>query len=417
MIQALAVKTEDLSLDEVIEKYPEIPRLIVIKTDVQRRGVHYTDAALTAVDETLHQTGGTHIFGTRDGILTQRPESLLLRDGTSIITTPTPLEDGPYMVDLREGKLVLVDNGETIEEVEYWHKPAYYDKRTSSGIIMQHVVSARPQRLYIMAERFCHFWKNGHGCKFCDIVNNLKQQRAEIGLPTRIKPADVTETIEEALREPGRFSAVCLTSGSNPNGAEPFDKEVQYYIDLLKAIGEAFAAPKFPSQLISTAFTEKQLEKLYTETGLLSYTADIEVLDEAAFNWICPGKAEWIGYREWKRRLVRAVNVFGRGMVNSCIVAGAETAKPHGFASEDEALRATLSDAESLAEHGVGTVFTVWIPRPGSFFGGQKNPSLEYYVRLTKGLHEQQIKYNLGLDFDDFRRCGNHPNSDLARIL
>ncbi len=413
----LALRTEELNLDEVVEKYPDIPRLIVIKTDVQRRGVYYTERALEVVDDVLHQTGGTHIFGTRDGKLTQRPESLLLRDGTSIITQPAPLQDNPYIVDVRDGWTVLVDNGRIIEEVEYWPKPKYYDKRTSSGMPMQYIVSARPQRLYIMAERYCHFWKNGNGCRFCDIVNNLKQQRVEMGLPTKIKPSDVTETISEALREPGRFSAVCLTSGSNPAGAEPFDKEVRYYIDLLKAVGEAFNEPKFPSQLISTAFTEEQLERLYNETGLLGYTADIEILDEAAFNWICPGKAEWVGYREWKRRLIRAVDIFGRGRVDTCIVAGAETAQPHGFKSEDDALQATLDEAGSLAEHGVGTVFTVWVPRPGSVFAGQRNPSLEYYVRLTKGLHEQQIKYNLGLDFDDYRRCGNHPNSDLARMI
>ncbi len=282
---------------------------------------------------------------------------------------------------------------------------------------MQHVASSRPQRLYIMADRYCHFWKDNEGCRFCDIVNNLKQQKSELGLPTRIKPADVVETTIEALKEPGRFSAVCLTSGSNPHGPEPFDAEVQYYIDLLKAVGTAFGVPKFPSQLISTAFTAKQLERLHRETGLLSYTADIEILDEKAFNWICPGKAKWVGYQEWKNRLIRAVDIFGRGMVDTCIVAGAETAKPHGFENEDDALETTLAEAESLAEHGVGTVFTVWIPRPGSSFGEQKNPSLEYFIRLTKGLHEQQKKYNVGLDFDDFRRCGNHPNSDLARLL
>ncbi len=413
----LSLGRQELTLQEVADKYPEIPRLIIIKTDVHRRGVYYTDRALDRVDPALHQTGGTHIFGTRDGKLTHRPESLLLRDGTSVISTPTSIAENPYIVDYREGKLVLIDDEETIEEVEFWPKPFYYDKKTSSGVLMQHVASSRPQRLYIMADRFCHFWKDGEECRFCDIVNNLKKQKSEIGLPTRIKPADVTETTREALKEPGRFSAVCLTSGSNPHGPEPFDAEVQYYIDLLKAVGDAFAVPKFPSQLIATAFTVKQLERLHQETGLLSYTSDIEILDEKAFNWICPGKAKWVGYQEWKNRLIGAVDVFGRGMVDTCIVAGAEMARPHGFKNEDDALAATLAEAESLAERGVGTVFTVWIPRPGSFFAGQKNPSLEYFIRLTKGLHEQQKKYNVGLDFDDYRRCGNHPNSDLARLL
>jgi|GEM_PF-3281068 len=73
------------TLEEVAARYPDVPRLIILKTDVQRRGVFYSDAAVTLLDERLHQTTGTHIFGTRDGMLKLRPESLLLRDGSSII--------------------------------------------------------------------------------------------------------------------------------------------------------------------------------------------------------------------------------------------------------------------------------------------------------------------------------------------
>jgi hypothetical protein len=139
--------------------------------------------------------------------------------------------------------------------------------------------------------------------------------------------------------------------------------------------------------------------------------------NEDIFNWVCPGKAEWIGYREWKRRLVRAVDVFGRGNVGTGLVGGVELAKPHGFKSEDDALRATLDEAEELASQGVTTVYIVWVPRPGSDFRDQENASLEYYVRLAKGLHDLRVKHRLSVDFDDYRRCGNHPDSDLSRLL
>lgn len=416
---SLALKKQpfELTLDEVAAKYPQFPRLIILKTDIQRRGVHYTDRALSVVDPAVHQLAGTHIFGTRDGILTSRPEAFILRDGTSVLTSPTPLEQNPYIVDLRDGRLVLVDNDVELEEIEYWTKPDYYNLTTSTGIPMSHVVSARPQRLYLMPSRYCHFWTDNQGCLFCDIVNNLKQQKTEIHLPTRLKPADVAETVKAALKEPGRFTAICLTSGSDFHGTEAFDTEVDYYIEILKAVGDNFTTPKFPSQLISTAFTEKQLERLYRETGILSYTPDIEVLNERLFEWICPGKARWVGYQEWKRRMIRAVDIFGRGYVNTCIVAGVELAKPYGFTNEEEALKAVLDEAEDLASHGVSTVFTVWVPRPGSHLRGQKNASLEYYIRLATGLHELRKKYKLPIDHDDFRRCGNHPDSDLGRIL
>ena len=67
MSYALLKRSLITDLDTVAARYPDVPRLIILKTDVQRRGVFYADAALELLDETLHQTTGTHIFGARDG--------------------------------------------------------------------------------------------------------------------------------------------------------------------------------------------------------------------------------------------------------------------------------------------------------------------------------------------------------------
>ena len=147
------------------------------------------------------------------------------------------------------------------------------------------------------------------------------------------------------------------------------------------------------------------------------FKSDFEVLGEEKFNWICPGKAESVGYQEWKQRLVRAVDIFGRGNVGTGLVGGVELAKPYGFVSEDDALRSTLDEAESLAEKGVTTFFIVWVPRPGSDFRDQQNPSLDYFIRLSSGLHQLRVKYGLSIDYNDYRRCGNHPDTDLSRLL
>jgi hypothetical protein len=227
----------------------------------------------------------------------------------------------------------------------------------------------------------------------------------------------VGEVIGEALKEQGRFSTVFLTAGSMVGGVRPFDDEVDYYIAILKEVGRNFRTHKFPSQMIGTAFEKSQLQRLYAETGLTSYTSDIEVLDEATFNRLCPGKADWIGYKEWKKRLVDAVDVFGPGRVNTGLVAGIELAGPDGFRSEDEALERTLSEAEDLARQGVSTVFIVWSPRPDTPLGIYKNASLDYYIRLARGLHALRVKYRLPIDHDSYRNCGNHPDTDLSRLL
>jgi hypothetical protein len=419
MTSAAKVRAEDreLTLLEVLQKYPDVPKLIAVKIDVQRRGVHYTEEALRHVDESQHQLRGTYIFGSRDAALTPVPESLVLRDGTTNLTDPTPIEQHPYRVDWRDGRFVLRDGEDIIDDVDLWPQPAYYDKTTSRGTPMKHVITARPQRLNIFTSNFCHFWANDKGCQFCDIVTHLKQQKKEWGIPTRLDPADVEETLREALREPGRFTSICLTSGSDTRGPELFDQEVDYYIETLQAVGRVFKTKRFPSQLIASAFNEKQLERLYRETGLTSYTSDLEVLNERQFGWICPGKAERVGYQEWKRRLIAAVDIFGRGNVGTGLVGGVELAKPNGFTSEDDALKSTLDEAEDLASRGVTTVYIVWVPRPGSAFRDQTNPSLEYYIRLARGLHDLRVRHQLRADFDDYRRCGNHPDTDLSRLL
>ena len=140
------------------------------------------------------------------------------------------------------------------------------------------------------------------------------------------------------------------------------------------------------------------------------------MLDEEKFKWICPGKATRPGYREWKRRLVEAVQIFGRGYVNTAVVGGVEMATPHGFVREEDGLRATLDEAEELASQGVVTISCVWVPNAGSVFHKQKAPSLEYFVLLAKGLDSIRRRHGLIVDMDSYRMCGNHPDTDLSRI-
>jgi hypothetical protein len=356
------------------------------------------------------------LFGSRDGEVTAKPEALILRDGTSLITDPTPIDRNPYIVDVIEGQLVLTDAGRVIEELAYWPKPQYYGKKTSSGTPMEHVATARPQRFNVFPTSYCHFWTNDKGCQYCDIVNHQKQTLKDLKAPARLRGWEIAEVIREGLKEKGRFTTICLTAGSDTRGAKAFDTEVAFYEEILEAISGIFGGRPFPSQLISSAFDLAQLERL-VKRGLTSWTTDLEVLNPRLFSWICPGKEEWVGYARWRQRLVDGVSLLGRGRVASGIVGGVELAKPHGYATEQEALKRTLEEVDKLGEAGVSVISTVWNPRPGSKFKDQQVPSLDYFVQLAQGIHEARVRHRLNVDFDDYRRCGNHPDTDLSRLL
>ncbi len=405
-----------LFFNEVVAKYPEVSRFVILKTDVQRRGVTYTERALAQADRAQHLMQARSIFHAIGEKSAPVPVSLLMRDGTSILAGPRPDSVDTYQVDFIDGRLVLVDEGEILEEVEYWLKPDFVEKLTSSGRPMWQIATPRPQRMDISPYSYCHYWDDGKGCKYCNIAAHYNKERKTNNKPLRLDALDMFETVREAIRQPGRFATIGLTCGSILGGNELFADEVDVYIEALQAIGENFTTRRFPSQLVASAFSPDQLARIYEQTGLLTYTSDIEVLDEEKFKWICPGKATRPGYREWKRRLVEAVQIFGRGYVNTAVVGGVEMATPHGFVREEDGLRATLDEAEELASQGVVTISCVWVPNAGSVFHKQKAPSLEYFVLLAKGLDSIRRRHGLIVDMDSYRMCGNHPDTDLSRI-
>ncbi|MDR2133108.1 MAG: radical SAM protein [Clostridiales Family XIII bacterium] len=412
-------REKELSLKEVAEKYPDFPKLIALKIDASRRGIKYTDRALAAVDPDFHHVEPRSVItdsGTKGA--NSVPLGVTLRDGTlicqgdKVITKHTRRE--PYTLDIVDGRPVLIDLGEEIEGVEFWEKPLFYDKVTSNGTPMREVASARPQRICVIPQPVCEFWKHRCGCKYCSIFSDnmgldaVKRSEAYF--------QDVYETVEEALKQKGRYASFMMTSGTALGGEELLDDEVDAYIQTLQAAGKAIGAQKFTVKLVGTAFSEKQLRRLYDNTGITTYTTDLEVLNKDLFEWICPGKAKYIGYDEWKNRLYTAVGIFGKGNVNTGFVGGVETAQPHGFKSEEEALTSTLAEAEEIGAHGVSFAETVWNANPRSVFYDQREPSLEYCVRLAQGLADIRRKNGIGIYTDDYRRCGNHPNTDLARI-
>ncbi len=384
------------SFEETALKYPDIPRSIILKIALYRSGVVYAD-------------------GLMEKIGRKQPAPLILRDGTSVLTVPGIHRREPYTIDLFDGKLGIFSGEEFIDEVDFCPDPEFYGKKTSRGTPMQSVAQARPQRLDVWVNRLCGFWEGGNQCRFCS-VNKIFKEVVERTGEAHLHPQDVGETVKEALKEPGRFSQITLTGGADPRGDEPFDSETQRYIETLQAVGENLSGRRFPSQLLSCGLSKKQLKRIHSETGLLSYCPDIEVWDKERFSWICPGKEKFVGWDGYVRSMLDAVDIFGPGNVYTNIVAGCEMAEPHGFKTVDEALKSNFEGCEFLAKRGVAMMSLVWVPVKNSLFHGQKQPPLEYYMRLVKGLHDIRVAHGLNVRRDDYKHCGNHADSDLARL-
>ena len=210
--------TAALLREDVVDKYPAVSRFVILKIDIQRRMLRYTERALATLDPTKHQVS----FGQQFGVSSDFgeavfPFSILLRDGTSVYTGPDPRAENPYVVDHLDGRTVIVDDGEIVEEVEFWPRHEFSDKFTSSGKPMWKIAGfSRPQRLDIAPYLHCHFWDNGHGCRFCNMGSVVKKASQAGSFDVRLSPQDVYETVREALNSEAAMSLSVLAAVPSP---------------------------------------------------------------------------------------------------------------------------------------------------------------------------------------------------------
>lgn len=420
----MAEKKGELDFKGVVEKYPDYPSIAIRKIDVAFRGVNLTERAV----ERAREEGAVYDAAGDLGEETPRLSigGALFRDGTRIRAfdlidiggiRPARLQrkGSPYTLDVVDGKVWLLDAEEPVEEVFFVPIPAYYGKKTSRGTPMTKVVQGNIDVLHVNVFGYCYFWQQKIACQYCGSIQGMyaPDSRAPGDLE------DIHETVNEALKENGRWTSFALVSGSDPRGDVPYDKEVNEYVRVLKTLRRSFGKGKnYTVRLVSSAVPKEQQVRL-KEAGVTAVEPHIEVWDKKLFEIICPGKTKYFGWQYWVDSAIAAVDVFGRGNVCSQIVAGAELAQPHGFKCVDKALASDFEGAEFFAKHGVTTSANLYRHAKGSVFyeQQQKHPSLEYCVRLTKGLHEIRRKYRLGVDCNDYRRCGIHPDTDLARLF
>lgn len=405
--------TKREEMEAVLERDPDFSPFVLLKLSMVRYGAVLTEAALDKLQSPIYSFGSLEPFGIDfQGRPAGKamPGAILLRDATNVYINYGETYEDPYVIDWdpeREA-FVLKEGEDLIDLIDFVPRPAFFGKKTSKGTPMEAVADVRAQKLILTAFQRCRLWEGGHQCGFCAFFTGGKS----LG---EVDCQDIRETVEEALKEPGRFSEIYLSGGTDFGGDPPFSDEIDRYIRIFQAIGEGFSR-RFSSQLMAPAYEKKELWRIRRETLLDSYCPNIEVWDKRLFQILCPGKEKWIGHDEWIRRTVDAVEVFGKGKVFTQVVAGAELAAPDGFSSVEEALESNFEACEFFAKNGVIYLSTIWRPHRAARLGFQPMPSLDYYVRLSKGLHEIRRQYGLVTTNDNYKHCGNHPDSDLERL-
>lgn len=394
------------NIEVLAERYPDIPIEIMVKEDLLRRGMAWAPEALEVAGEFKLKAYFICSFDMVPISEMDQKEHLKAPEEVRLIGGPKSFKpvivsvrlnpSSPYRVESEGGTLILKHEGEEVARVELQKSPEYYKKTLSSGKPIADIAPTIEwgYLLYLTAFRLCQYFGDQEECQFCDINENFRQQKKSGRSYTSVKSIeDIVEALEIIAETDNDSKAYTVTGGSITGSLEG-KSEVDFYVRYPEAIERRWPG-RWISKIVVQALPGEEVQRL-RDAGVRIYHPNFEIWDKRLFELYCPGKARHIGWDEWMRRILDAVNVFGPEGVIPNFVAGVEMAPPAGFSSIDDAILSTAEGLDFFMSHGVSPRFTTWCPEPLSVLGkDQKGAPLEYHIRLLQTYRDLRAKYKL----------------------
>ena len=400
------------TVDVYARKYADVPREVILKEDLLRRGVTFTDAAMEAARGC--RTQAYYLFSynisahhdLKAGMSTAAPEDFLFRGGPHGLkrTWVRVVLNGasPYIVDVVDGKTMLCENGVPLAEVVYPPKPSYYGRSFPDGTRYEQVIPLLYNSYaFITTFRACHYWGDKEECRFCDINYNLREIRKLTGdhvtadaIKDVGKVVDVLDAMAAEADPATRMVTIIMTGGSivRPVRGGP-DNATDFNLPYVEAIRSRLGR-RVPIVMITESQPLDNVRR-FRDAGVTSHNANLEVWNKDLFRVIAPGKEKYVGYDTWVARLVDAVPIMGEGGVSPNMVSGVEMAQPWGFTSVSDAVASAREGFEYLMSRGVVPHLDTWCVEPGTALAGHEPVPLDFLIQADLAWYETWRKYKL----------------------
>jgi hypothetical protein len=393
-------------IEDLAERYPDIPIEAVFKEDLLRQGMAWTPEALEIASKFKLKAYFIFSFdmipisdmGQKEHV--KAPEEIRLVGGRynfkPVVVSVRLNPASPYRVESEDGSLVLKLNGDSIAEVELQQSPDYYRRTLANGKPITDIAPTIEwgYLLYLTAFRLCQYFGEQEECLYCDINENYRQQKKSGRPYTPVKSVEeIIEALEIIAATDSESKAYTVTGGSITGTLDGMS-EIDFYIRYPEAIEKRWPG-RWIGKVVVQALVKDEVRRL-RDAGVQVYHPNFEIWDKRLFELYCPGKARYVGRDEWIRRILDAAAVFGPDRVIPNFVAGVEMALPSGFRSVDEAIQSTAEGLDFFMSHGVSPRFTTWCPEPLSVLGkDQMGAPLEYHVRLLQAYRDTRARYKL----------------------
>ncbi len=291
----------------------------------------------------------------------------------------------PYMAEMPDtnGVSKIMRGSIPIAEISFPRAPRFYDLTTADGIPYSHIATLHSNDvLATTVLQSCIRYNNRKkSCQFCSIGQSLAAGRTI----DRKTPQQLAEVARAAVELDG-VKHMVLTTGTPPTP----DRGAQILCESAAAIR---AVVDLPIQAqCEPPDTDAWFETMKT-SGIDSLGIHLEAVTPAIRERIMPGKAS-VPMERYMEAFHAAVAVFGRGQVNTYILAGL-----------GDTVEAILAMSRELIDIGVYPFVVPFVPITGTPLEDHPAPSPEFMESILTPLGAMLVE--AGMRASDIKAgCG-----------
>ena len=368
-----------------------------LKAELLINGINATPKALKEVG-TKYKEQNHGLFGWdfEDHTNIALPDDFALPDGTIVQFRRSSRSN--YLVDQKDGKLILNDGKKELCQIRWLDRPKYYSQETSSGNRMVKIGQVGGEDCqFFCYQNYCSHFSTNEQCLFCNLVSTSNTYDSVL---KKKDTDDIGEVAKAAFGE-GNVKHILLTGGCFNH-----QKEIELVSNIVKTIREHTGFDRVPGTILPSP--PKNLEEIqkYYESGIKAIGFSMEIWSEKLYQAICPGKSKNVSHDAFVKSIQNAIKVFGEGNVYGVLVMGLEPKENF------------VEGVKTLAGMGANIVPFVWSPNPGSKLEGHRAPTSKWYIDTIKEAADivKEAKVPCGTENHCYRCDGNSLLHDALRL-
>ncbi len=306
-------------------------------------------------------------------------------DGCGVQVAVIPNPYSRLELEAKDNRVTLTDGGEVLAAGEVSPRPAWQEARLSNGMP---VMSALPQStegiLNLVFSLSCMNYNTGRGCRYCNLfANPVSRKIVMLPLETLKGWARYQAEAVKIATDSGWRGTLAVSGGALPPAhRREYLQRLEVIMDAVRGtLGEAVFGEL---RIIYNHYPPEDFSdmRVWKELGINSTIIDLEVMDDAYFAAICPGKNAYRPLPYWKAAQEASVEVFGPYLnTMGCIVMGVEP------------MSTLLEGIDERLSKGVMSLPLVFGPAPGSAYWGFRPPTADWFMEATERMADSIMEH------------------------